>query len=406
MSTLRKIWDALRGVDRRKLQFEIDMHRLFLLTSYHRQGSESLDALSELGNKLSSEEQQTLVQENVHKQITHIGECLDDILLAEPQLKMPASSKRKKPSGLSFAVGSQAPKSVNLETLGEFFTIPFVAITVPVKTRPLTLSEVSTALKARIGYTLALRSSQVEHEDAGTGVFLAGEVGPGSVVSFYPGVVYSPPQYRYMRGYPRMDIVNSYLVSRYDGLVIDGQPWGSGGESRELWDGSNMPIDPSTETTSVPPVPIGLEDKKTRLWGSVFGAKEAFCARKGSILERRNPLALAHFINHPGKGKQPNVMLCPYDFVFTNPNLRPYIPNVHFDEDEDLEVKRRGLLWMYDKKAEKTNTGSTVVRTLVLVSTKEVSNEELFLNYRLSNHQKWPAWYNPIDSEEDKRRWH
>ncbi|KAI5067035.1 hypothetical protein GOP47_0017563 [Adiantum capillus-veneris] len=121
MATLRKIWEAFRGVDRRKMQFEIDIHRLFLLTSYHRQGSESLDALGELGVKLSSEEQQRVVQDNVHKQVTHIGESLDDILLPEPQCKMPAPDACKKPSGLSFAVGSRAPMTDELETLGELF---------------------------------------------------------------------------------------------------------------------------------------------------------------------------------------------------------------------------------------------------------------------------------------------
>eukprot|EP00250_Pteridium_aquilinum_P029942 c40373_g1_i1 orf=252-1442(-) len=396
MATLRKIWEALRGVDRRKMQLEIDMHRLFLLTSYHRRGAGSLDAITELGNSLSIEEQQRAVQDNVHAQVTHIGEALDDILMVEPRRKSQAPEPTKsRPSGLSFAVGSQAPKVEDPETL------------VPVKTRHLKFAEVSAALKSSIGYTLDLKPSQIDHEDAGRGVFLAGEVGPGRVVSFYPGVIYSPPQYRYMRGYPRMDVVNSYLVSRYDGLVIDGQSWGCGGELRELWDGgSETNIESGLKTTDASPDPASLAIKSTRLWGSVFGAKEAYSARRGSVLERRNPLALAHFINHPASGEQPNVMLCPYDFVFSDPNLRPYIPNVHFDKDDEWEVRRRGLVWMYDKKGEKTNAGCAVVRTLVLVSTREVCNEELFLNYRLSNHKKWPTWYHPIDSEEDKRRWH
>lgn len=121
MATLRKIWEAFRGVDRRKMQFEIDMHRLFLLTSYQRQGSESLDKLSELGNKLSLEEHQRVVQQNVHEQITHIGEALDDILLAEPCRKMLAQEvPKRRPSGLSFAIGPQAPKVEDPETLEQF----------------------------------------------------------------------------------------------------------------------------------------------------------------------------------------------------------------------------------------------------------------------------------------------
>lgn len=372
------------------------MHRLFLLTSYHGKGAESLDAVTELGEKFSTEEQQRAVHDNIHMQITRIGEALDDVLTVDSPGKSPAPEAAKsRPSGFSFAVGSQAPKVKDPETL------------VPLKTRPLKFAEVSAALKKNIGYTLELKSSQIDHEDAGKGVFLAGEVGPGSIVSIYPGIVYSPPQYRYMRGYPRMDMINSYLVSRYDGLIIDAQPWGCGGELRELWDGGSLTSEESDlENMDTSTDWAGLETKSTRLWGSVFGAKETFRARKASILERRNPLALAHFINHPAKGGIPNVMLCPYDFVFSDPNLRPYIPNVHFDKDDDWEVRRRGLVWMYDKKGEKGSASCAVVRTLVLVSTRDVCNEELFLNYRLSNHKKWPAWYYPVDAAEDKRRWH
>lgn len=375
------------------------MHRLFLLTSYHKRGTNSLEEITALGGKLSIEEQQGAVHDNVHEQIAHISQAMDDILLVEPRCKAPAPGAAKepksRPSGLSFAVGQEAPKVVDPETL------------VPAETRPLSFAKVSATLKESIGYTLDLKPSQIDHKEAGRGVYLVGEVGPGTVVSFYPGIVYSPPQYRYMRGYPRMDIVNSYLVSRYDGLVIDGQSWGCGGESRELWDGSlgEVATDAGPKKFGAKPTPPDFGKKSVGLWGSVFGAKETHCARRGSVLERRNPLALAHFINHPAIGKQPNVMLCPYDFVFLDPNMRPYIPNVHFDDDNDCEMRRQGLVWLYDKKGENAHAGSAVIRTLVLVSTREVCNEELLLNYRLSNHKRWPTWYHPVDSEEDKRRW-
>ena len=249
---------------------------------------------------------------------------------------------------------------------------------------------------------MALKPSQIDHKDAGQGVYLSGKVGPGTVVSFYPGIVYSPSQYRYMRGYPRMDIVNSYLVSRYDGLVIDGQFWGQGDEFRLLWDG--RPRKDLSDTLEIASIP----DRKKRmdLIGSLFGAKDTHIARKGSIIERRNPLALAHFVNHPAEGKKPNVMLCPFDFVFGDPYMRPYIPNVHFDHNNDQEMRRQGLVWTYDKKEDKSSDDSVTIRTLVLLSTTEICDEELFLNYRLSNHNKWPAWYHPVDSEEDKRRWY
>lgn len=417
-ASLRKLWEALRGVDRRQLQFEIDVHRLFLLTRYNKVGAASptdVDEITELGNRLSFDEQKKAVQDYVHEQIARVSAAMDDILLVEPRQKKPdistATKGTKRPSGLSFAVGQAAPKIEPEET------------SVPIKTRPLKLLEVSAALKDSIGYTLELKPSQIDHKEAGQGVYLAGKVGPGTVVSLYPGIIYSPSQYRFMPGYPRMDITNSYLISRYDGLIIDGQPWGIGGENRELWNGGcqnervrDQQIDASSQMDATKPkAELALRDTKTKsagLWSALCGARETSSARKASILERRNPLALAHIVNHPTQGKQPNVMLCPYDFVASEPNIRPYIPNVPFDDNEE-RMRRRGLLWTYDRNREeceentvKNYNRSAVVCTLALVATREICDEELFLNYRLSNHKKWPSWYLPVDVEEDKRRWY
>ncbi len=68
--------------------------------------------------------------------------------------------------------------------------------------------------------------------------------------------------------------------------------------------------------------------------------------------------------------------------------FRAYMPNVVFttaDPSQDPDV---GLLPM-----------------LALVATREIADEEILLNYRLSNYIARPAWYNPVDAAEDKRRW-
>lgn len=79
-----------------------------------------MDAVTELGDKLSIEEQQRAVHDNIHMQITNIGEALDQVLLVESPRKAPAPEAAKsRPSGLSFAVGSQAPKVEDVETLGK-----------------------------------------------------------------------------------------------------------------------------------------------------------------------------------------------------------------------------------------------------------------------------------------------
>ena len=62
------------------------------------------------------------------------------------------------------------------------------------------------------------------------------------------------------------------------------------------------------------------------------------------ILERRNPLALAHFANHPTKGMAPNVMVCPYDFPLTEKSMITYIQNIIFG-NEEVTMRRFGSFW-------------------------------------------------------------
>ena len=45
------------------------------------------------------------------------------------------------------------------------------------------------------------------------------------------------------------------------------------------------------------------------------------------------------------------------------------------------------------------------VPSLVLVATHAIEDEEVLLNYRLSPHVPRPAWYHPVDAQEEHRRW-
>ena len=49
--------------------------------------------------------------------------------------------------------------------------------------------------------------------------------------------------------------------------------------------------------------------------------------------------------------------------------------------------------------------GEVRLRGLAFVATRELQDEELFLNYRLNPANPRPDWYTPVDLEEDKRRW-
>lgn len=100
-------------------------------------------------------------------------------------------------------------------------------------TRPLTRAELSKKFRDHFGYTLDIGPSGIPHKDAGQGLFLSGQANAGAVLAIYPGVIYSPAYYRYIPGYPRIDVCNNYLITRYDGTIIDAKPWCFGGETRE-----------------------------------------------------------------------------------------------------------------------------------------------------------------------------
>lgn len=66
--------------------------------------------------------------------------------------------------------------------------------------------------------------------------------------------------------------------------------------------------------------------------------------------------------------------------------LRPYLPNILFSDG-------------------KAAAPQLVLPMLALVAVRELQDEEVLLNYRLSNYIARPSWYTPVDSAEDKRRW-
>ncbi|KAA8528918.1 hypothetical protein F0562_033594 [Nyssa sinensis] len=379
--------------DPRHLQFEADINRLFLYTSYNRLGMNADEADAEeiidMAGKASFADQQKQVQENIHSQIKTFCTSMDDILLpdsstlSEPLKSSPQMSSAPRRSGLSLAVGTNRPPSDH----------PAVPATIPLRR-----FELSQRLKDLIGYTLELKPSQIPHKEAGQGLFLDGEADVGAVIAFYPGVIYSPAYYDYIPGYPRVDAHNPYLITRYDGTVINAQHWGAGGETCEVWDWSSV----SESGLNTQGADKGLD----RIWKLLSKPLEGTkVGTTGDVMERRNPLALAHFANDPAEDMMPNVMVCPYDFPLTEKDMRIYVPNILFGSGDGIKMKRFGSFWF--KSGGSSNGGSDVpiLKSLVLVATRALCDEEVLLNYRLSNSKRWPSWYSPVDEEEDRRRW-
>ncbi|KAK2381385.1 hypothetical protein QL285_068989 [Trifolium repens] len=335
--------------DPRQLQFEVDLNRLFLYTSYNRLGKNASEAdaeeIIEMASKASVADQQMVVQENVHSQIKAFCTIMDEALLPNEKIV----------SDDSFKLSQQ--------------TIILPQHSVP-KQRPISQAELSQKLKDELGYTLKVKRSQIFHKDAGQGLFLDGVVDVGAVVAFYPGLIYSPAYYDHIPGY--LDEQNPYLITRHDGTVIDAQPWGRGGDRKEPWNGGKM-----------------VDEKGSQVDNS------------DDVLERRNPLALAHFANHPSKGMLPNVMMCPYDFPLIENDMRAYIPNILYG-NEEVNMKRFGSL-QFKSRVPRNNESHvpTTLKTIVLVTTRALQDEELLLNYRLSNTKRRLEWYDPVEEEEE-----
>ncbi|CAH8271955.1 unnamed protein product [Arabidopsis lyrata] len=372
----------------RQLQFEADVNKLFMYTSYYRLGREAeetdAEEIIEMAGKATLSEQQKQVQENIHYQVENFCSLMDGILLPDVRNNESGSQSTSPPprrSGLTFAIGSN-----NAFPAADTPLVP--------ETKPLKLNEVSQRLMDQMGYTLEIKPSVIPHKDAGQGCFIKGEADVGTVLAFYPGVIYSPAFYRYIPGYPKVDSQNSYLITRYDGTVINAQPWGLGGESREVWNGSYTPAVKANSKAA--------ENGSDRLWKALSKPLEGSGEAK-DVLERRNPLAFGHLANHPAKEMTPNVMICPYDFPLMAKDLRPYIPNISFGDSGEIKMKRFGSFWF--KTGSKNGLEAPVLKTLVLVATRSLCNEELLLNYRLSNSKRRPDWYTPVNEEEDRRRW-
>ncbi|VVB13691.1 unnamed protein product [Arabis nemorensis] len=375
----------------RQLQFEADINKLFMFTSYNRLGRDAEEAdaeeIIEMAGKATSSEQQKQVQENIHYQVENFCASMDDILL-------PDINKTEELNELGSEARSTPRKSELSFTIGKDDNVPTADKSVVPETKPLKLVEVSHRLKERIGYTLEIKPSLIPHKDAGQGCFIDGEADVGAVLAFYPGVIYSPAFHRYIPGYPNVDAQNSYLITRYEGVVINAQLWGRGGESRAVWNNSFTTPEIRTDASIA-----GNGSDKV---GNMLSRPLEGSGNGEAVLEMRNPLAFGHFVNHPGKDMDPNVMICPYDFPLSEKVMRPYIPNVAFENAEDVKVRSLGSLWFRTER----NSGldATVLKTLVLVATRPLCNEELMLNYRLSSSERRPEWYTPVNDEEDQRR--
>ncbi|KAK9838450.1 hypothetical protein WJX81_000079 [Elliptochloris bilobata] len=459
LKALRGVLEAspIRAVNKRKLQHEIDTHRLFLLTTHFAWRAENetpqsveerIQVVTAEAKNLSFEDMRTAIAFNLEDQVSAVAEELHSALLAAGD---PLCDCARALQGLATTQAVEAqqaelpagePGRPSRRTRGLWVT---------------SMADLTRVLHARLGFALHVSPSGVDHPDAGAGLWLRGRALPGAVVALYPGLVYSRAHLRHMPGYPRIDVGNDYLMARYDGAILDGQAWGLGaaGPPDALGYGARTPEAGLRGWLLRSTAPGGSEEASTR-------ELTAEALARLLSLERRNPLALGHMANHPGRDDVPNVMIAAFDYDVPGgsaaPRRRPYLPTQRFSveppprqfgfPDASLEHRRGNWRDVTDAPIETVskllatpggkpgvgdsrspasmmhpdvmdawaetmrsagmgdNDFGAPVPSLALVALREVADEEVLLDYRLSpGLSSRPGWYFPVNTEEEDRRW-
>lgn len=197
------------------------------------------------------------------------------------------------------------------------------------------------ASQPRPSWRLEVASSSVA--GGGSGVFLHGKCEVLAVLAVYPGVTYTTADLPLMAKHVLEG--NHYALFLRNGVIIDGRP---DGPSRE-----------------------------------VFKAAEQrdIAAHGRPPLITESALGVGHMVNHPPRGVTPNVHVLPLDLGRDEHlALHPHLP----------------VVLAYPPVA-----GEPWKRTAVLVASRELCDEELWLDYKLrADIHRLPEWYAPCEDED------
>jgi hypothetical protein len=308
----------------------------------------------------------------------------------------------------------------------------------------LSAQELAHLAARRVGFGLRVGPSRVGHSEAGMGLFVAapaaeasttgtaGTAAPravvpaGALLALFPGLCYSRDDYRRMPGYPKVDRGNPYLAARYDGVVVDSQPWARGdgavvvgvagsaatvaASNDDSTSTSQSGLDPfrprrqalprtflarmarASDGPKLPPaVQAALDEAAAArlaraMWCSptTDEATALEFLAGGLPLEGRNPYALAHFANHPQPGEPPNAMIAPLDFFpegveeeassassasssSSLPELRAYLPFCPYEAAAALTV------WPVERALKKKGEDAAIAVARRLAAGRHVS---------------------------------
>jgi hypothetical protein len=83
------------------------------------------------------------------------------------------------------------------------------------------------------------------------------------------------------------------------------------------------PLPPPADAKAARPIPTTAAQPRRHPAAARAGPR-----RYLGLLEGRNPYALAHFANHPGKGMAANTVVASFSLARAAPELRAYLPNI------------------------------------------------------------------------------
>ncbi|GJQ14491.1 hypothetical protein GpartN1_g6282.t1 [Galdieria partita] len=377
-----------------------DILRLYVLTSLKRDGKKAADFFSRImdGSESidrvtqkkfeeflpSSEEQKEILDRNVWEQVLNILSALDICARKQPYLPYGSLALLEKPRFpeslpdpsdlISFAnrvrAGQLNARSGELISLSssnkELQTVDRQILQndkrikhyVPTERD---YEEISRRIENELGFMVYKATSTIP--DAGQGLFIKGQCTVGSVVALYPGIVYFPSEWEKLPGYPYVSKYNVHLVKRQDGVIIDGKPYD---DQTQVFQGQRPEI----------------------AW------------------ERINPFALGQYANHPPKGTEPNIIALSFDYPLyrMSPAMKVLVPNRYLiDEEEQEKEWSSNISKLEDAMHFGKDRKSRVMRGMVIITLRDVENEELFINYRYNPFASHPEWY--WDPSPEETQW-
>eukprot|EP00466_Bigelowiella_natans_P000570 jgi/Bigna1/84977/estExt_fgenesh1_pg.C_10522 len=236
----------------------------------------------------------------------------------------------------------------------------------------------------KMDFSLAVKPSTISA--AGNGVFVQGKAIRGSVLALYPGLFaipeHGPEVYETIMERNNKDEHKGYAIARMDSILLDAKyPFQlvSKLDIAILTYFFYCVILRSVEISSI-------DDGDDSTWPEYYTPETR--RNYKMLASKKNPYAVGQYINHPQEQGMQNVQQLAFDFPtdFAH-HLRPYIPTKLISSNF-IGFGHREL-----------------ASTIVYIATRDIEDEEIFVDYRLNPSLPYPEWYLPIDEEAARKRW-